>query len=123
MKIESWPRIFSWPMYSSSSFGRSARSKASSWGEAGAAVMRRSVSIMRIMASLLREQFASSSSGQYFQRLAYAFRHTQTRLQIFHRVLRFLVAVAEREQRVHDVAAGALVVGADFDDGDVELIF
>ena len=31
MKIDSWPRIFSWPTYSSSIRGRSARSTTSSW--------------------------------------------------------------------------------------------
>jgi hypothetical protein len=42
MKISSWSRIFSsWPTYSSSCFGRKARSIASSLGEAGAASMMR----------------------------------------------------------------------------------
>ena len=41
MKISSCSRIFDWPMYSSSAFGRSARSKTSSFGEAGAAEMTR----------------------------------------------------------------------------------
>jgi hypothetical protein len=47
MKTVSWPRIFSWPTYSSSTLGRSVRSRASSCGEAGAAAMRRSLSIIR----------------------------------------------------------------------------
>src|SRR5512143_2022013 len=41
MKIESCPRIFSWPTYSSSRRGRSARSTISSWTPAGFAVTRR----------------------------------------------------------------------------------
>ena len=37
MKISSWSRTLVWPTYSSNSLGRSARSMASSPGEAGAA--------------------------------------------------------------------------------------
>src|SRR5882724_2995216 len=46
MKIWSWPRIFSWPMYSSSCLGRRALSSASSCVDCGAGVIRRSVSII-----------------------------------------------------------------------------
>src|SRR3990172_8706534 len=45
MKIANWPRIFSWPTYSDNALGRSARSIASSCGEAGSAAIRRSVSM------------------------------------------------------------------------------
>src|SRR3990172_4559189 len=45
MKIANCPRIFSWPTYSDNALGRSARSNASSCGEAGSAAIRRSVSM------------------------------------------------------------------------------
>src|SRR6266700_8406493 len=48
MKIASCPRIFSWPTYSASDFGRRARSNASSWGEVGATEIRRSVSMAMV---------------------------------------------------------------------------
>ena len=46
IKISSWPRAFSWPTYSSSTLGRSARSMASSCGLSAAGAIRRSVSII-----------------------------------------------------------------------------
>src|SRR5262249_39832691 len=48
MKICNWPRIFSWPMYSSSCLGRRALSSASSCVDCGVGVIRRSVSIIRL---------------------------------------------------------------------------
>src|SRR5487761_2286843 len=45
MNIANWLRIFSWPMYSDKALGRSARSSASSCGEAGSAAIRRSISM------------------------------------------------------------------------------
>jgi hypothetical protein len=47
MKIDSWPRIFSCPTYSSSCLGRSARSSASSWLDAAAGEMMRSPEVVR----------------------------------------------------------------------------
>ena len=41
MKISSCSRAFAWPTYSCRSLGRSARSIASSWGDAGTAEMTR----------------------------------------------------------------------------------
>jgi hypothetical protein len=41
MKISSCSRALTWPTYSCSALGRSARSIASSWGEAGAALITR----------------------------------------------------------------------------------
>src|SRR5258708_966767 len=46
MKICNWPRIFSWPMYSSNCLGRRALSSASSCVDCGSGVIRRSVSII-----------------------------------------------------------------------------
>src|SRR6266567_1067600 len=92
MKIENWPRIFSWPMYSSSARGRSVRSTTTSCGLEGAAAMRRSVSIILELCL-----------GQQLQGLPYAIAHRNAFGQLLHRVRGFLVAVAEREQRVQNV--------------------
>src|SRR5882762_6610050 len=97
-KIESCPRIFSWPTYSASDLGRSERSKASSWGETGAAEIRRSVS-MAISAIL-----AASCLRQGSQRLPDALGNGKPLGQVLRRELRFLVAVAEREERGYNVA-------------------
>src|SRR5450631_2278620 len=94
MKIENWPRIFSWPMYSSSARGRSVRSRTSSCGLTGAAAIRRSVSIMVGDASVFRQQF---------QRLPDAIRHRNAFGQLPDRMRGLLVAVAERSERMEDV--------------------
>src|SRR5258705_2695817 len=99
-KIESCPRIFSWPTYSASDLGRSDRSKASSWGETGAAEIRRSVS-MAISAIL---PSVASCLRQGSQRLPDALGNGKPLGQVLHRELRFLVAVAESEERGRDVA-------------------
>src|SRR5215475_177385 len=91
MKIESWPRIFSWPMYSPSARGRSVRSKASSCGVAGEAI-RRSVSII-----------ASLCLGEHLQGLLDAVSDGDAFGQLLDRVRGFLVAVAQRDQRVQNV--------------------
>src|SRR5450631_2940156 len=89
IKIENWPRIFSWPMYSSSARGRSVRSSTSSCGLTGAAATRRSASIIGLLC--LRQQL---------QRLPDAVGERDTLRQLLDRIHRFLVAVAERKQRV-----------------------
>src|SRR5215472_15206148 len=91
IKMESWLRIFSWPMYSPSARGRSVRSNASSCGVAGVAI-RRSVSII-----------ASLCLGEELQRLLDAVGDRDALGQILDRVRGFLVAVAERDQRVQHV--------------------
>ena len=96
MKIESWPRIFSCPTYSSRRRGRSARSTTSSCTPATLAVTRRLSSSFSIATSdhRLREQL---------QRLADAVADGDALGQLLDRRDRFLVAVAQREQRVEDV--------------------
>ena len=59
MKIESWPRIFSCPMYSSSMRGRSARSSASSCAPAGFAVTTR----WRVSLSIAIASFYAGNAG------------------------------------------------------------
>src|SRR5450755_3529990 len=92
MKIENWPRIFSWPMYSSSARGRSVRSSTSSCGFTGAAAIRRSASIIGLLC--LR---------QNLQRLPDAVRKDDAVWQLLDRMHRFLVAVAQRNQCMEDV--------------------
>ena len=108
MKIESWSRIFSWPTYSSRPRGRSARSSTSSCGLTGAAAIRRSVSIMRLLCLQCRGlrpgRKPSSRLGQQLQRLPDAVADGEAFGQLLDRGDRFLVAVAQRQQRVQDVA-------------------
>ena len=95
MKIDSWPRIFSWPTYSSSTRGRSARSTTSSSPPATLPATRRLSSSFSIIArSCLREQL---------QRLPDRVADGEPFGQLLHRGDRFLVAVAERSERVQDV--------------------
>src|SRR5688500_101279 len=127
MKISSCPRIFSWPMYSSSAFGRSARSNASSCGEVGAAATSRSVSIMvnrhsgqgRIQCTF----FWPSRLRQHLQRVPYAFGDAEAAFEVAHCELRFLLVVSKREERVHDVASCPIAFGAHCDHRNVELVF
>src|SRR5574341_99743 len=91
MKTESCPRIFSCPTYSSSSFGRSVRSSASSCTEAGAVEIRRSVSIM----SLLRKKL---------QGLPYALGNGDAGGQLLESPPRLAFIIAKRKQRIGDVA-------------------
>src|SRR5439155_23027593 len=92
MKIASCPRIFSWPTYSSSARGRSVRSSTSSCGVAGAAAIRRSVSIIGLLCL-----------GQQLQGLLDAIGNSDAIGQMLDRMHGFLVAVAEREQRIQYV--------------------
>src|SRR5688572_31750964 len=62
MKMPSCSRILSWPTYSESCLGRSARSSPSSWGEALPPEIRRSASIKRIR-SLLRQRLQGLADG------------------------------------------------------------
>src|SRR5437867_12929915 len=95
MKIASCPRIFSWPTYSSSTRGRNVRSSTSSCGLTGAAAMRRSVSIIFV-----------SCLGEDLQRLLDAIGDRDAFGELLHGVHRFLVAVAERNERVQHVGRG-----------------
>src|SRR6185312_2039396 len=97
MKIESCPRIFSWPIYSSSARGRSVRSSTSSCGLTGAAAMRRSVSIIVASASRL---------GEHLQCLPDAIGDGDAIGQLLYGVHGFLVAVTQRDERVEDVGGG-----------------
>src|SRR5881394_3795087 len=94
MKIDSCPRIFSWPTYSSSARGRSVRSSTSSCGLTGAAAIRRSVSIILTRALCL---------GEDLQRLPDAVGHGDAVGQLLHGMHRFLVAVAQRNKRVQHI--------------------
>src|SRR5262245_59353666 len=99
MKIDSWLRIFSWPTYSSSMRGRSARSTTSSVDPAALALTSRlSSSLSIVMASLV-----SLDLGKELQRLANGLADGETFRQLLHDGDRFLVAVAQRDQRVEDV--------------------
>jgi hypothetical protein len=60
MKIDSWPRIFSWPTYSSSRRGRSARSTTSSCRPADFAATRRLSSSFSMATALGPYTFAST---------------------------------------------------------------
>src|SRR3569832_91307 len=99
MKISSCSRVFAWPTYSASSFGRSARSIASSFGDAGAADTTR-FSGSGARSSVL---IVIASSRQRLQRLLDAFAHADVAGQRLQRRGRFLVDVAERDQRLQDV--------------------
>src|SRR4029079_8261650 len=118
MKIESWPRIFSWPIYSSSARGRSVRSSTSSCGLTGAAAIRRSVSIMRLLCLGRRGRRASSSAssglGQQLQGLPDAVADRNAFRQLSDRARGLLVGVAQRQERVQHVGGdGGRPVHAD----------
>src|SRR5512140_1871473 len=105
MKISSCSRILAWPTYWSSSLGRSARSIASSCGEAGSVDTTRcgggsSKSSVWIVTS------PHPSFGQRLQGLADALAHADITGQSLQRRSRFLVAVAQGHQGLQDVALG-----------------
>src|SRR5690349_15696683 len=91
-KISSWPRTFSCPTYSASVAGRSERSICSSWGEAGLPEISRSVSIAIASGFCQRLQGGADRLGD-----------RQAGRQALHRGGRFLLVVAESQQRVDDV--------------------
>src|SRR6478672_3741752 len=96
MKIPSCSRIFSWPMYSASRRGRSARSTTSSCAPALFAAT------MRVSASF-SIAIDSSCLCKHLERLLDAVRHRDVIGQLPDRRSRLAVAVAEREKRVHDI--------------------
>src|SRR5206468_4186482 len=108
MKISSCSRVLAWPTYSARPLGRNARSMASSCGEAGAAETTRlsgagakSSVWMAISGWFLGVR---RSPGQRLQGELDAFAHAHVLRQRLERGLRFLVAVAQRHQRLQDVA-------------------
>src|SRR4051812_16681284 len=98
MKIDSWPRIFSCPMYSSSARGRSARSTTSSVALAGLALTTRWSSSFSIMSPPL-----SLALGQELQRLPNAVGHGEPLRQTPDHGDGFLLAVTEGEQRMQHI--------------------
>src|SRR3954470_10194225 len=110
MKIESWPRIFSWPTYSWSARGRRLLSTTSSCGLAGDAAIRRSVSITeppfdaswraRMPRACARRAGSASCLGEELQCLADAVGNGDAFRQVLGCAKRFLVAVTERDERV-----------------------
>src|SRR5450830_928785 len=99
MKISSWLRTFSWPTYSSSCLGRSARSIASSLAEAGVAAMMRcseKSSVWMLMVGYL-------CFGQRLERMLDAFRHGRIARHLFQRQRRLLVGITQRQQGVEDI--------------------
>ena len=111
MKIDSWPRIFSWPTYSSSTRGRSARSSASSCTPAGfGATMRVKSSLSMAMGGFYAfaarrraGDIALSPCASSFSAWRMPSATATSAGSCLHRRDRFLVAVAERQQRVEDV--------------------
>ena len=99
MKIDSCSRIFSWPTYSSRPRGRSARSMTSSCTPATLAPTTRLSSSFSIMGP-----FYGSGLGQQLQRLADAVAHGQAVRQVLYRRDGLLVAVAQGQQGVQDIA-------------------
>src|SRR4051812_20424456 len=100
MKISSCSRVLAWPTYSASSLGRSARSMASSFGEAGAAETTRSGVGGIAKSSVL---IVIALPGQRLQRELDAFADAHVLGQRLERRLRFLVAVPQRNQCLKDV--------------------
>src|SRR6185503_5298002 len=96
MKMPSWSRIFSWPMYSASWRGRSARSSASSCVPVlFVATMRVSSSFsIAIVTSCFREQL---------QRLLDSVGHGDAVGKLRDRCGCFALAVTERDERMHDI--------------------
>src|SRR6476661_8055503 len=101
MKISSCSRVLAWPTYSASNLGRSARSMASSLGDAGAAdTTRGGVGGMAKSSVLI---VIGGSPRQRLQRQLDAFADAHVLGQWLERGLRFLVAVPEGDQRLQDV--------------------
>src|SRR5262245_1442449 len=93
--MPSWPRTFSWPTYSASVAGLSERSNCSSCVEPGLAEMSRSVSTV------------ISGFCQRLQRRADAFGDADAGREALDRLQRFLLVVAQADQRVHHVRTAA----------------
>src|SRR5689334_12191931 len=112
MKISSCSRVLAWPTYSARPLGRSARSRASSAGETGAAETTRfdggGGTKSSVWMDIRTPPAARRSSRQRLQRLLDAVAHAGVLGQRLQRRLRFLVAVAQRHQRLQDV--GLVVV-------------
>src|SRR5437899_4591089 len=96
MKIDSWLRIFSWPTYSPSARGRSARSTIASSPPVTLPATRRSSSSLSIVIPrlCLREEL---------QRLPDGVAHRESVGQFFHDPDRLLVAVPQRRKCVQHV--------------------
>src|SRR6185369_2717011 len=104
MKIESWLRIFSCPMYSSSIRGRSARSTTSSCTPATLVVtMRFTSSFSIVIARFQRAVARALRLREELQCLTDSVADGDSLGELLHRRGRFLVAVPEREQRVQHV--------------------
>src|SRR5437588_6577172 len=103
MKMPSWLRIFSWPMYSFNSRGRSVRSNASSCGLNGFPVTVRLSSSFSIIAGRSVTALSALCLREKLQRLPYSVADGEAVGKLLHHERRFLVAVAERQQRMQDV--------------------
>ena len=64
MKISSCSRALAWPMYSASPFGRSARSIASSAGDAGAAPTRRGAAAAKSSVRMVMRDYVGRAAAQ-----------------------------------------------------------